>query len=41
VVAVSLLPFKGGEGIMGLIEESSDCVGHHVGYFVLGARRGP
>jgi hypothetical protein len=30
-VIVGWLPFKGGEGVMGLFNEASDCVGHHSG----------
>jgi hypothetical protein len=30
-VIIGRLPFKGGERVMGLFEEASDCVGHHVG----------
>ncbi len=26
---------------MGLFEKTSDCVGHHDGYFALGAGQGP
>ena len=39
-VIVGWFPFEGGEGIMGLCEEGSDCVGRHVGLLCFRCRMG-